>query len=1492
MPASPHQSHRKDDNPTIRGTVNRLLRCLHNLRISSQLVLAFLTMGMLQITVVTYLAYTSARKYLRAEVAERIQLIAEIKAGEIESYLARHIKGVTDLARSSTVLETFRTLNEAKRLGRQPNPRNSGLARLLPSHQDALPHRTVVLEVRDGTTIRIRQDEQGRLESRIVSDASRYPALVRALSDTRTSVEPQVRFHYSPEVGLQALVTAPVLEQGDLVGVLALIVPTAELDSIMGDLAGLGESGETVLVATRGDSVAILAPTRHDPAAPTHERVALGSQQAVPEQHAAQGIVLQSEVGVDYRGNLVLAATQHVPALGWGLVVKIDAAEAFAPVTDLRVSVAIVGALSIVLLLLVAVALSKLLVTPIGTLVRAIDRFRLTGMLPDLPTRGPAEIRKLGGAFRNMVANLGDTQTRLQESVSILADRNDELAIEIERRRRSEAALKTLTESLEQRVKARTAELEASRSAALESEGRFKLLFEYAPDAYFLHDLEGRFIDGNRASEQLTGYRREELVGKTFGSSGLLPADELPQAARALARSKMGETSDPREYTLNTKDCRRAVVEIRSLPLRLKDQHLVLGIARDVTDRKKAEQSLRDSEQRLKILFEHLPDAYYLAELTGVLVDANRAAERITGYKRDELIGQNLLHWDLLSIKDAPKSAQLLAHSLSGKSTGPDVFDLKRKDGGPCSVELRTYPVRIKDQRLVLGLARDITNRLKAEGEVREREATIRAIVETSQDWIWAIDVDGRHTYSNPAVEHILGYRPDEMVGQSSGQLLHEDDRRIVEAEFPALTAEKRGWSNLLLRWQHRDGSYRYLESTAVPILDANGELSGFRGVDRDVTERLRSEEALRESQKRLSMLVQQTPLGVIEWDLDFRVVDWNPAAEQIFGYPKEEALGRHARELIVPHEVRPHTDEVWRGLLSEKGGRRSTNQNLTKDGHIIHCEWYNTPLVDDAGNVIGVVSLSQNVTDRVQAEQALRRSEAKYRALFEHATYGFYRASVDGRFLAVNPALVTMLGYESAEELLQIELSTELYADPSARDQLIGQHKGTKPIVGAEVEWKRKGGRQITVRLSGRPFHEDDGTLAGFEMLAEDVTHQRALEAQLRQAQKMEAVGQLTGGIAHDFNNLLSVILLNAQLVGSAVEAGEPVLSSDLKDIEAAAQKAAAMTRQLLGFSRRADLKLVSTDLSDVIQGFSTMLRRVLPENIELRVEPDDSAPRVKADAGAVEQMILNLATNARDAMPDGGRLSIELAEQTLDAESCTGRPWTTPGRYVRIAVSDTGVGMDRDTQSRVFEPFFTTKPVGVGTGLGLAMVYGLTKQHGGFVHLYSEVGRGTTIRLYFPVADQDMTRGDSADGNEAKRRSQGGHETILLVEDEAALRDVAKQVLERSGYTVVVAADGSEALRAYRDNPDRFDLVISDLVMPNMGGAELVQALKYENETQRMLLVSGYSGRDAGARRAVDPLIPFLEKPWRLEQLLQKVRQTLDEDPNGAAKASAAMP
>jgi PAS domain S-box-containing protein len=468
------------------------------------------------------------------------------------------------------------------------------------------------------------------------------------------------------------------------------------------------------------------------------------------------------------------------------------------------------------------------------------------------------------------------------------------------------------------------------------------------------------------------------------------------------------------------------------------------------------------------------------------------------------------------------------------------------------------------------------------------------------------------------------------------------------------------------------------------------------------------------------------------------------------------------------------------------------------------------------------------------------------------------------------------MLGYEAAADLLALDMRRDVYSSPDERDRAIEQHGQSDVVSGADVNWRRRDGTVITVHVSGRTVRDASGAVAYFEMIAENVTERRALEGQLRRAQKMEALGQLTAGIAHDFNNLLTVMQSSADFIASALPDGRSDLLADVESVRTAVKRGAALVKKLLAFGRREMLSLTELDLGAQVHELSTTLRRLLPEHIDIRVHASDGLPAVRADAGSVEQIIINLASNARDAMPQGGVLRIELQRVDLDEHHNAVHSFGRPGHYVCLAVSDTGVGMDQPTRARVFDPFFTTKPPGSGTGLGLATVYSLMQQHEGFVHVYSEVGQGSTFRVYFPVARP-------AAQPVATPNAAAGGELILVVEDEQPIRRAAQRVLEKFGYRVLVAVDGQDALELLSGPAAGADLVLTDVIMPRMGGRALYDAVRARGGSQKFLFASGYTARDVHESVQLSPDMHFLSKPWTLTDLTTRVREVLDGAPPG---------
>ncbi len=512
------------------------------------------------------------------------------------------------------------------------------------------------------------------------------------------------------------------------------------------------------------------------------------------------------------------------------------------------------------------------------------------------------------------------------------------------------------------------------------------------------------------------------------------------------------------------------------------------------------------------------------------------------------------------------------------------------------------------------------------------------------------------------------------------------------------------------------------------------------------------------------------------------------------------------------------------------------------------------------------------------ESAAALAESEARYRALVEDATYGIARVAASGQIEAANPALARLLGYDAPAELQGLNLWREAGADPAEGEAALAGVVGAGRFDGIEQTWKRRDGHLVRVRISGRRVPDPGGGPGSLHLVVEDVTQQRALEDQLRQAQKMEAVGRLTGGIAHDLNNLLTAILGNAELLATEMPPDQPQLRRDLDDLRQAAWRAAEMIRKLLAFARRETLSLRPVEARRVVSEAIAILRHLLPANIEVRLENEAGDQGIQADPVAVQQILLNLATNARDAMPRGGSLTFRVAATQVEAQGTSDRPppWLAPGRYVTIAVQDTGTGMDAETQARVFEPFFTTKPQGQGTGLGLAMVYGLMKQHRGFVRVESAPGKGATFTLYFPAAlENQPERSEPAAPGPISRQG-----TVLVVEDEEAVRRTACRTLERAGFRALPASDGIEALELLRTKGQEIDLVLSDVVMPRMGGIEFYERAREAGwGSIPFLFASGYPLTSAVGGGASLAGLPFLRKPWTPADLVGRVSDLLSQ-------------
>ena len=514
-----------------------------------------------------------------------------------------------------------------------------------------------------------------------------------------------------------------------------------------------------------------------------------------------------------------------------------------------------------------------------------------------------------------------------------------------------------------------------------------------------------------------------------------------------------------------------------------------------------------------------------------------------------------------------------------------------------------------------------------------------------------------------------------------------------------------------------------------------------------------------------------------------------------------------------------------------------------------------------------------------------MRRSESRYRSLVESAAYGIYRSNLEGKFLDVNPALVTLLGYSVAEEVLALNPKRDVFVDAAEAEKLWQTFHHSRPGDGAEVRWKRKDGSVITVRLRGRGVPQAGSSAEVLEVMAEDVTERRALEEQFRQSQKMEAVGRLAGGIAHDFNNLLMVISGYTEVLLEKTPR-ESSLYPKMAAVQQATDRASSLIHQLLAFSRKQVMELKVVDVNTIVEDIERLLRPLIGETVELKTQLANDPGRARADAGQIEQVLMNLVVNAKDAMPKGGTITLRTSDIRLDAEARREYGSIRPGPYVMISVSDTGCGMDSETQSRVFEPFFTTKEKGKGTGLGLSTVYGIIKQISGYVFVQSEPGRGSTFTIYLPRVEEAAESNARPQGD---ARAVGGNETILLVEDEESVRQLVSETLTAKGYRVLEAERGEAALKMASEAKEPIHLLITDVIMPGIGGRELAQKLCASAPALKVLFLSGYTEDAIVHEGVLEPGTAFLQKPFTLQVLVRKVKETLSSATTAAPKAKA---
>ena len=1016
-----------------------------------------------------------------------------------------------------------------------------------------------------------------------------------------------------------------------------------------------------------------------------------------------------------------------------------------------------------------------------------------------------------------------------------------------------------------------------------QAELQYQMLFREMIDGFALHEIicdaaghpvDYRFLAVNPAFEKMTGLKAAQIINRTV-------LDVLPGIERHWIEiyGKVALTGEPAFFENYSADIGKhfQVTAFRPSP----DQFACIFI--DITERKQAEDALKESE----LFLENMSDIAYRADALGNLVWVNSAAERVTGLSRKELVEKPFL--PLFIEADHPSLMDVYKRTLMGESLENT---LTFTSGVTC--HFTSLPRRNENGEIIgtFGVARDITAQLDAQRALQTSEARLKKAQETAKIGNWEYDIPTGKVWGSEEAFRIYGIeRTSEFLPLDAVESHILDAKKVNLALVDLITKRKVYDIEFQIESKDREG-VTIIHSMADLVLDSDGNPVKVQGVIQDITDFRRMEEERRQSEETYRNLLNNLNAGVVVHAPDTSILIANSTACTLLGLKTDQILGKEA--------IDPHWQFVREDGSEMPQDEYPVNQVLStveplhnqvvgvKRPHSDDVAWllvngFAVPKV--SGQVEQVIISFIDITERKKVEEALRQSEKDLKASQRIAHLGSWHLDLATNQVEWTEELCNMYGFDPTLPPPPYTEHMKLFTSESWEklSTALARTRETGIPYELELETVREDGTKGWMWVRGERENDSAGNTIGLWGAAQDITERKRaekekedLEGKLRQALKMEAVGRLAGGVAHDFNNMLSVIIGQAEMSLEGVDPSQP-LYANLEEIKNAGMRSADLTRQLLAFARKQTVAPKVLNLNKTVGGMTLMLQRLIGENIDLAWLPYRNLWQVKMDPSQIDQILANLCVNARDAIADVGKITIETGNAVFDETYCNDHVGFLPGEYVLLVVSDNGCGMTPETMGNIFEPFFTTKESGKGTGLGLATVYGVVKQNNGFVNVYSEPGQGTTFRIYLP---RHLTKTAHASEKTLPPPLGRGHETILLVEDEPAILRMTTMMLERLGYTVVAAKTPGDAISLAHEYTGMIDLLVTDVVMPEMNGRDLAKNILSFYPNLKRLFMSGYTANVIAHHGVLDEGVNFIQKPFSRENLGAKVREVLDAD------------